>query len=117
MYNISMSEGIYIQDDKEIKKALEEFELKSDAEEARKKNQDLKSPKASRMTGFVIKYSRGRVKDQIQAEYILFAFVITAFAMSLFLIFGVDDESTQFEIPSGTRIIYPPNAPPRLERY
>lgn len=112
-----MSDGINIQENEDIKKALEEFERKSKEEEMKFKIEESETSEIPRMVRLVMKYSRGYVKDQKTAEYVLLAFVVVAFALSLFLIFGGGDESDKYTIPLGTRIIYPPNAPPRLERY
>jgi hypothetical protein len=55
------------------------------------------------------------VKEQRQAEYVLLGFVIVAIVVSLVLVFGGDNKKTKIEAPPGRKIIYPKNAPPRLE--
>jgi len=42
----------------------------------------------SKMARFVIKYSGGAIKDQRQAEWILFGFVLVAVGISIYLLFG-----------------------------
>ncbi len=83
-----MSEGINIQNDEEIQKALEEFELKDGADEARKIAQDTKPEKSSRMADLVIRYSHGYIKDKRQAEYVLLVFVFLTGVLSAFLFFS-----------------------------
>jgi hypothetical protein len=51
------------------------------------------SPKLSRL---VIKYSGGIIKNDTHANYVLVGFVVLAFSVSLFLVFG-NRSSTQFD--------------------
>lgn len=65
---------------------------------------------------WVIKYSGGLIKDERQANYILIGFVAVAIIVSLFLFLGGGSGKAKIEAPSGQKIIYPENAPPRLEK-
>jgi len=51
---------------------------------------------ASKMVGWVIKYSGGYIKNKNQANYVLMGFVVLAIAISLFLFFGGGE--TQIEV-------------------
>jgi len=62
----------------------------------------------------VVKWSGGSISER-QAEYVLFGFVILAIAVSLFLFFS-GSRGPNIPLPSGGKIIYPGNAPPRLEQ-
>jgi hypothetical protein len=63
---------------------------------------------------WVIKYSGGYIKNEKQASYAILGFVALAIIISLFLVFGGGEEA-RFEAPSGQKIIYPENEPPRLQ--
>ncbi|OHA15820.1 MAG: hypothetical protein A3A10_00695 [Candidatus Tagabacteria bacterium RIFCSPLOWO2_01_FULL_42_9] len=43
---------------------------------------------------WVIKYSRGYIKDEKQANYVLIGFVAVAIVISLFLVFGDEKQNT-----------------------
>ena len=64
----------------------------------------------------VMKYSGGYIKDEKQASYVLLGFVAVAIIISLFLIFGGGGNKAEFKAPPGQKIIYPENAPPRLQK-
>jgi len=64
---------------------------------------------------WVIKYSGGYIKDENQASYVLLGFVVLAIVVSLFLFFGGGGNEAEFKAPPGQKIIYPENAPPRLQ--
>ena len=129
-----MNEETNISNNSEIDKALKEFEAKN-PEQAQKvseipKNkvegiqfeipsygavkyyQETDTPK---MVKLVIKLSGGAIKEQKQAEYILLGFVVVTIIVSGFLVFS-GGSKTKIEAPPGYKIIYPPNAPPRLEQ-
>lgn len=53
----------------------------------------------SKITGWVIKYSRGLVKDQRQAGYVLLIFAVLVFIISLFLFFKRDTASHPYTPP------------------
>jgi hypothetical protein len=113
-----MNEQPIIQNNSEIDQALKEFETKSKEEKpvqniitpqgsqpssrkvegisfdtetevdkykAVKFYEETATPK---MVKAVIKYSGGAVKNQRQAEWVLFSFVIVAVGVSLYLVFG-----------------------------
>jgi hypothetical protein len=108
-----MAPDIKISNNSEIDQALKEFEMKSQAEQARKPPEALGTSEVQtkevegvkfetdsykavkfynetappKMVKLVIKYSGGAVKEQRQAEYILFGFVVLATIISLFLFF------------------------------
>jgi len=125
----------------EIDKALKEFEIKSQAEQMQKTGEVprasetpqqkevegvkfeipsygalkyYKETEAPKMVKLVMKYSGGAIKEQRQAEWILFGFVIIAIGISLFLFFG-GNKGSNMSLPPGAKIIYPPGEPPRLE--
>ena len=115
-----MPEDKTIKSNLEIDQALKEFEAKSDAEQTpqasskapdvtQKEVSDIKFETDSykavkfynetnipKMVQLVMKYSGGAIKEQKQAEYVLFAFAIIVFAISLFLFFGGSSGSPAF---------------------
>ena len=72
----------------EIKEALKEFEIKSQAEQIQKTPEVLKTPDIPKIVQLVMKWSGGAIKEQKQAEYVLLGFIILAIIISLFLVFG-----------------------------
>ena len=50
--------------------------------------QTARSKSARGMMGLVVKYSRGYIKDENQANYVLIGFAVLAFITALFLFFG-----------------------------
>jgi len=68
----------------------------------------------SRIVKLVMRYSGGIVKNEKQANYILLVFVVLAIITSLLLISGGNGKS-ELKAPTGNKIIYSPNAPPRLQ--
>ncbi len=103
----------------EIDKALKEFGASSGGGEAEHKVQGVITPQASnvplkevegvqfdtptygaikfykekeppKMVKAVIKYSKGAVKNQKQAEWTLFVFVVVAVGISIYLLFGAN---------------------------
>lgn len=77
----------------EIEEALREFEMKSQMEEQKyKSNQKIdKKPSNTPIINFIIKYSRGAIKDQIHAEYVMILFFVLCIFLSLFLVFRSRD--------------------------
>ncbi|MDP2704236.1 MAG: hypothetical protein Q8P01_03350 [bacterium] len=63
----------------------------------------------------VIKYSGGYVKDEKQATYVLIGFVALAIVVVIIFLFSGGGSGAKFEAPPGQKIIYPENAPPRLQ--
>ena len=49
----------------------------------------------SKMARFIIKYSGGAIKDQRQAEWVLFGFVVVAIGISVYLLFGTGSKANQ----------------------
>ena len=99
----------------EINNALKEFEQKSQVEQVQQTNcatSDV-AQEVPKMVQLVMKWSG--VKDQRQAEYILLGFVIVAIGVSVFLVFLKKNQKAKIEAPTGQKIIYSENAPPRLE--
>ncbi|MBU1246687.1 hypothetical protein KJ973_00270 [Patescibacteria group bacterium] len=64
---------------------------------------------------WVIKYSGGLIKDERQANYVLIGFVAVAIIVVFIFLFSGGSKA-KFEAPLGQKIIYPENAPPRLEK-
>ena len=64
---------------------------------------------------WVIKYSGGYVKDEKQATYFLIGFVAVAIIFISIFVFNSGGSKAEFKAPPGQKIIYPENAPPRLE--
>jgi len=83
-------------------------------EEFQRTRQSFQTPTPN-ILQWVIKYSGGVVKDEKQASYVLIGFVVVAIVVSLFLFFGGRESKAKFEAPPGQKIIYPENAPPRLQ--
>ncbi len=101
----------------EIDQALKEFEMKSNAESRPQAPAPIPSPEVSgvkfetdsykavkfynetntpKMVRLVMKYSGGAIKEQKQAEYVLFAFAIIVFIISLYLFFSKGSKSPTF---------------------
>ncbi len=74
----------------EIDQALKEFEMQSLGQPGQEAGQIPQSsnPEVPRMVGLVMKWSRGAIKEQRTAEYILLGFAIVAIGISLYLFFG-----------------------------
>ena len=81
-----MNENMDLDKDAEIKKALEEFEAKSKAEQMQKAPEAKKTSGVPKMVELVMKWSG--VKEERQAEYILLGLVVIMIAVSLYLFFG-----------------------------
>lgn len=68
-----------------------------------------------RIVQWVIKYSGGYIKDERQAQYLLVGLVVVAIVVVPLLLFRGGGNKTELKAPPGQKIIYPENAPPRLE--
>ena len=78
-----MDEEIKIKGKEEIAQALKEFETKSaESYKAVKFYNQTNTPKIVRL---VMKFSGGAIKEEKQAEYVLFGFVVVAVIISVFL--------------------------------
>lgn len=109
-----MSDNVNLEGNTEIQNALKEFEAKSGVSpEASKSpgtppmvgNRDISGvkfetdsykvvkfynePDTPKIVKLTMKYSGGAVKDERQAEYTLFGFVVIAIIISLYLFFGL----------------------------
>jgi hypothetical protein len=84
-----MDENFNLEDNIEIKKALEEFELKEKIEQTKEQPKaGEKSSDTSRMIYLVMKWSKGAIKDEQQAEYVLLG-VVVIFAIVSAILFMV----------------------------
>lgn len=68
-----------------------------------------------RMVGLVLRYSGGLVRDERTAQYVLLGFVVLAVVFTFFMFSRSDEPKVRFVAPPGSKIIYPNNAPPRLQ--
>ena len=101
--------------DPEIEAALQEFEVKANADQVPVPPTVAKVAELPGMIKFVIKYSGGAIADQRQAEYVLLGFAALTFGAALFVFFkGNTPPSTSEPLP-GYRIVSPGNVPPYLE--
>jgi len=82
-----MDENLDLNKNLEIKEALREFEAKN-SEQIQQIPEVLENSETPKMVQFVIKHSRGIIKNEKQAEYTLLIFAILMIAGSFFLIFG-----------------------------
>ena len=68
-----------------------------------------------RIVQWVIKYSGGYIKDEKQAQYALIGFVAVAIIIVFIFLFSGGGNKAEFKAPPGQKIIYPENAPSRLD--
>ncbi len=54
------------------------------------------SPESPKIVQWVVEYSRGFIKDENQASYVLIGCVVVMFLISLYLIMGVNDTQEIF---------------------
>ena len=80
-----MNESLNPEENKEIEKALEEFEEKSNAEQKQPAPLISKNLETPKIVQWVIKISGGGIKNEKQAQYVLLGFVVAAIVISLFL--------------------------------
>jgi hypothetical protein len=64
---------------------------------------------------WVIRHSRGYIKDEKQAQYAMIGFIVLAIGVSVVLLASGGGSEAKFEAPPGKTILYPGDAPPRLE--
>jgi len=83
-----MDENLDLTKNTELEKALKEFEIKSQAEQAQKTTVDEKISDVPKMVQWVMKISGGSIKNEKQAQYVLLGFVVIAIIVSLVLIFS-----------------------------
>ncbi len=115
-----MDENLDLSKNIEINEALKEFEATSAPvqgnriESSAGVKEDTEQPK---IIGFVMKISGGLIKDQKQAEYVLIGFVFIAILFSIFLFLNANSKNrAEIKAPSGYHIIYPTDAPPKMEK-
>ena len=92
----------WITSDKKVK--FEDFDLHS--------IERMKKRKTPKMMQWAIKYSRGYIKDEKQASYLLLAFAAVVVSISFFLFFFYGKISNPKNAPI---IFYSKNGPSRLE--
>ena len=64
----------------------------------------------------IMKQSGGAIKSEKQAEYLILGFSILAIVISIFLFFNRSEGKKQkIEVSPGRTIIYPDDAPPRIQ--
>ncbi len=73
-------------------------------------------PQTPKIVQWVMQYSGGYIKDEKTAQYALIGFVAIAIVVTFFFLFSGSGSKAKFEAPPGEKIIYPENAPPRLEK-
>ena len=75
----------------EIEKALKEFEEKAKTEEVKKPILPADAPidyDMPKMVRFVVKLSGGAIKEQREAEYVLFTVALLIFGVALYFFFN-----------------------------
>ncbi len=73
----------------------------------------VKKPK---IVEWVMKVSGGMIKSETQANYFLLGFVLVACIAIFIMLSNLGGTKPKFEAPAGYRVVYPPNAPARLEK-
>lgn len=86
-----------------------------ESEEFRRPVQSFQS-KTPKIIDWVIKHSGGYVKDENQADYVLIGFVVLAIVIGFTFLFNSGGNKAEIKAPPGQKVIYSPNAPPRLEK-
>lgn len=95
-----MNENINLEGNTEIEKALEEFEVKSQAEQMQKNPEIFKNnSETPKMIQLVMKYSGGGIKNEKQAQYFLLGFVAVAITITIILLLNAFREPS--EAPAG----------------
>lgn len=84
-----------------------------EAEEMQRSVASFQTP-TPKIVRWVIQYSGGFIKNEKQAQYVLLGFVAVAIIFVSVFVFG-DGNKAKLKAPPGQKIIYPENAPPRLE--
>ena len=72
-------------------------------------------PMSPRIIQWTMKYSGGLITNERQANYVLIGFVVLAIIFVFILMFSGGGNKAEFKAPPGQKIIYPENAPPRLQ--
>ena len=130
-----MDEEPKIKGNEELNQALKEFEAKSGEGQAVNRAEVVQAPEVKRdevegvkfetdnsykalkfynepdapkIVKLAMKWSGGLIKEQKQAEYVLFGFVVVAIAISLFLFFGGGSPSAE---DLKLQKMYPPGSP------
>lgn len=111
-----MEEEVKLDTDIDINQALKEFDEKYGNSQTGQNTSALKNSETSKMVGLVMKFSRGYIKDEKQAQYVLLGVAVLMIIVSLFLVFNKTINKARTEAPAGYRIIYPQNEPPQIER-
>lgn len=96
-----MDENLNLVGNTEIEKALKEFESKSQLEQAQAPllaSNGAKTSEIPKIVQLTMKWFG--VKEQKQAEYILFGFVLIVIGFSIFLVFGGAKSSTPLFLPT-----------------
>lgn len=88
--------------------------IKFEGEEFQRSARSFQTP-TPKIVQWVIEYSGGYIKDEKQAQYALIGFVAVAIIVVFIFLFSGGGNKAKFEAPPGQKIIYPENAPPRLE--
>ena len=88
--------------------------IKFEGEEFQRSRQSFQTP-TPKIVELVMKYSGGLIKDEKQANYFLIGFVVVAIVVVIIFLFSGGGSKAKFEAPQGQKIIYPENAPPRLQ--
>lgn len=88
--------------------------VKFEGEEFQRTRQSFQTP-TPKIVEWVMKYSGGFVKDEKQASYVLVGFVAVAVVVVISFLFSGGGSKAKLEAPPGQKIIYPENAPPRLQ--
>ncbi|HEY4508909.1 MAG TPA: hypothetical protein VJC13_01340 [Candidatus Paceibacterota bacterium] len=86
-----------------------------DNEQFQRFNQSFQT-KTPKIVEWIIKSSGGLIKNENQANYVLIGLSVLAIIISLFLFFSSGGSKAKFVAPTGQKIIYTENEPPRLEK-
>ena len=73
----------------------------------------VKKPK---IVEWVMKVSGGMIKSETQANYFLLGFVAVGGVVIFIMLSNLGGTKPKFEAPAGYHIVYPQNAPARLEK-
>src|SRR3989344_2187890 len=88
-----MDEGIKVGGNEEIEAALKEFKAKSAIEQLRPVVKTEIASDLPKMVQLVVKFSGGYIKDEKQANYVLFGLVILMFALTFYFLFSGGDKT------------------------
>ena len=95
-----MNDGLNLNENLEIKKALKEFEMENveQEQEVPSVSKNLETPK---MIQLVIKYSGGSIKNEKQAQYVLLGLVVVIIIITIILLLNAFRGPS--EAPAGFR--------------